>query len=221
MQIKGGDILLTYIGMLSQGKTEFEVVKKMVEGPECYRLLLGISRAFPPAETLRQRISQRDSFLREKLKLCHQRTDKPLLIRQDSGNDAAENNGIVLENDSWFIVKRNPRRSESKEEWIDNVKAWCRDICHPREGKTVYAGTSWKDITYQDSENKLKTVGIRISYKVTKRATDKNGKIMLAPDTELNTWWTNLGLSDNEIIRLYHAQVSVNNTTTRSRQTWT
>ncbi len=75
------------------------------------------------------------TVLREKLKLCHQRTDKLLLIRQDSGNDAAENHGIVLEDGSWFIVKRNPRRSESKEEWIDNVKAWCRDICHPREGK--------------------------------------------------------------------------------------
>ncbi len=28
---------------------------------------------------------------------------------------------------------------------------------------------------------------------------------MLAPDIELNTWWTNPGLSDDEIIRLYHA----------------
>jgi len=28
---------------------------------------------------------------------------------------------------------------------------------------------------------------------------------MLAPDIELNTWWTDLGLADDEIIRLYHA----------------
>ncbi len=27
---------------------------------------------------------------------------------------------------------------------------------------------------------------------------------MLVPDIGLNTWWTNLGLSDDEIIRLYH-----------------
>ncbi len=88
---------------------------------------------------------------------------------------------------------------------IDNVKGWCMDIRHPREGKTVYVGTSWKDVTYQDSDNKPKSVGIRIGYEVTERAIDKNGQIRLAPDIELNTWWTNLGLSDDEIIRLYHA----------------
>lgn len=28
---------------------------------------------------------------------------------------------------------------------------------------------------------------------------------MLAPGIELNTWWTNIGLADDEIIQLYHA----------------
>lgn len=35
-QIKSGDILLTYIGLLCQGKTDFESVKEMEEDPECY-----------------------------------------------------------------------------------------------------------------------------------------------------------------------------------------
>ncbi len=39
---------------------------------------------------------------------------------------------------------------------------------------------------------------------------------MLAPDIELNTWWINLGLTGDEIIRLTMLMVSVNSTTTRS-----
>lgn len=291
-QIKNGDILLTYIGLLCQGKTEFESVKELLEDAECYKLSLGITRALPSAETLRQRMDDigdslrqeilqanismfqnagvtpgalpngfvpvdidvspfdnsktkkegvsrtykgmdgyapifayigtegylvncelregkqhcqkgTPAFLRETLKLCHQLTDKPLLIRLDSGNDAVENLGILLEDGSWFIVKRNPRR-ETKEGWLNNVKDWCKDIRHPREGKTVYVGASWKDVTYQDSEHTSRTIGIRVGYEVTERTIDKRGQILLVPDIELNTWWTNLGLTDDEIIHLYH-----------------
>ncbi len=42
-QIKNGDILLTYTGLLCQGKTDFEAVKEMEEDPECYKLSLGIA----------------------------------------------------------------------------------------------------------------------------------------------------------------------------------
>jgi len=64
-------------------------------------------------------------FLRETIALCRQLTDKPLLIRLDSGNDASENIGIFMEesykyNNVFFIIKRNPRK-ESKQEWLDSV----------------------------------------------------------------------------------------------------
>ena len=47
-------------------------------------------------------------FLRETLKLAHRMTNQQLLIRLDSGNDAQENMGILLEDGSWFIIGRNP-----------------------------------------------------------------------------------------------------------------
>ena len=56
-------------------------------------------------------------FLRETLRLCKQITKEPLLVRLDSGNDAVENIGILLEEGCRFIIKRNLRR-ESKEEWF-------------------------------------------------------------------------------------------------------
>lgn len=293
-QIKNGDILLTYIGLLCQGKTEYDAVREMFDDPEYYKLALGITREIPSAETLRQRMNSIGSslrgellqanvtmfqnydikpsplpngyvpvdidvtpfdnsktskegvsrtykgydgyapmmayigtegflvncelregkqhcqnhtpeFLKETLKLCHQLTDAPLLIRLDGGNDAAENLGILIEDGSWFIVKRNRRRGESKEQWLEDVKSFCKDIRNPRDGKTEYIGSSWKDVTYNDSDNNKKTIGMRIGYEVIERTIDKYGQMLLAGDVEVNTWWTNLGFTDDEIIKHYHA----------------
>ena len=56
-------------------------------------------------------------FLEETIGLCRQLTDGPLLFRLDSGNDSAENIGILLERGCHFIIKRNLRK-ESKEDWL-------------------------------------------------------------------------------------------------------
>ena len=134
-------------------------------------------------------------------------TDKPLLVRLDSGNDSADNYGILLEDGSWFIVKRNPR-TESKEEWAKHIKEWCKNPQTPREGKTVYIGTTWKDVTYtveKNGQKEQKTIRMRIVYEMIERTIDKYGQILLMPEIELNMWWTNLGWSDAEIIASYHA----------------
>ena len=178
-QIKNGDILLSYIGLLCQGKSSYDAINEMSDDPEYYKLALGITRAIPSAETLRQRM--------------------------DAGNDAVENLGILIEDGSWFIVKRNLRRGESKEDWIAKVKECCKDIRNPRDGKTVYIGSSWKDVAYTDSEGESKTITMRIVYEVIERTTDKNGQFLLIPDIECNTIWTNLGWSDDDIINGYHA----------------
>lgn len=123
----------------------------------------------------------------------------------DSGNDAAENLGILIEDGSWFIVKRNLRRGESKQDWLDKVKECCKDIRQPRDGKTVYVGSSWKDVDYKDSEGNNKTITMRIVYEVIERTIDKDGQFLLVPDIECNTIWTNLGWSDDDIIKGYHA----------------
>ena len=143
-------------------------------------------------------------FLREMLEYAHQMTDKQLLVRLDSGNDSAENYGILLEDGSWYIVKRNPR-GESKDEWAENIKKWCKNVRQPRDGKTVYVGTTWKDVTYTTKSGEQKNIKMRIVYEMTERTIDKHGQVLLLPDIELNMWWTNLGWSDDEIIQSYHA----------------
>ena len=292
-QIKNGDIALTYIGLLAQGKTQFEAAKEMADDPEYFKDALGIVRAIPSAETLRQRMddigdSRREDilhanlsmfasqgikpsllpcglapldidvspfdnsktskegvsrtykgcdgyapifaylgaegylvnaelregkqhcqkgtpdFLRQTLKMAHQMTDDQLLIRLDSGNDAAENLGILLEDGDWFIIKRNLRK-ESKDAWLQEMKGCCKDIRHPREGKTVYMGSSWKEVGYVTANGERQTICMRIVYEIIERTIDKHGQILLLPDIEVNTWWTNLGWSDDDIIASYHA----------------
>ena len=293
-QIKNGDILLSYLGLLCQGKTAYEDIREMSDDSDYYKLALEITRAIPSAETLRQRMddigsslrkdildanaemfntydikpTELDSgfvpldldvtpmdnsktnkegvsytykgfvgyapmmayigtegflvntelregsqhcqcgtpaFLRQTLEYSHKLTDKQLLIRMDAGNDAAENLGILIEDGSWFIVKRNLRRGESKEEWLGMVKECCKDVRNPRVGKTVYVGSSWKDVNYTGSDGNPKTITMRIVYEITECTIDNDGQFMLIPEVECNTIWTNLGWSDDDIIRAYHA----------------
>ena len=293
-QIKDGDILLTYIGLLCQGKVNYDDVREMMDDPDYYKSALGITRSIPSAETLRQRMdgigtslrrqildanvdmftthavaptpfptglvpvdidvtpfdnskthkegvsrtykgfdgyapimayigtegflvntelregkqhSQKGTpeFLRETLCLSHKMTENQLLIRMDSGNDAKQNLGILLEDGSWFIIKRNLRKSETKEGWLAKVQDCCTDVSRPRDGKTVYIGSSWKDVKYIAETGEERTIGVRIVYEVIERAVDKYGQILLAPDIEVNTWWTNLGWKDDDIITSYHA----------------
>lgn len=292
-QIKNGDILLSYIGMLCMGKPQFQAVHEMDDDRDFYKSALGIAYNIPSEETLRQRMddigsSQREHilaenvellrsngivpsklpngfvpvdidvtpfdnsktrkegvsrtykgydgyapimayigtegylinaqlregrqhcqcdtpvFLRETIKLCKQLTNEPLLIRLDSGNDAAENIGILLESGCYFIIKRNLRR-ESREAWFEMAKTNSQNITSPRDGKTVYIGSDWKDVTYHTVDGSDKTVTIRTGYEIIERTIDKYGQFLLPSDLEVNTWWTNTGMTDEEVIQNYHA----------------
>ena len=285
--------MLSYIGLLVQGKVPFEAVNEMKSDPEYYHYALGLKKGIPSAETLRQRLdaignslrkqlldanvklllthgvlpsaiskglipldidvtpldnskshkegvsrtykghdgyapivaylgiegfmvnvelregkqhcqSGTPQFLRETLKLAHRMTNQQLLIRLDSGNDAQENMGILLEDGSWFIIKRNLRK-ESKEAWLNEVKSCCKDIREPRDGKTVYVGSSWRDIEYISKDGKPRTQSMRMVYEITERTIDKYGQVLMLPDIEVNMWWTNLDWTDDEIIESYHA----------------
>ena len=62
-QIKNGDILLAYIGMLCMGKPPFDSVHEFDDAPEFYQYALGITRKIPSEETLRQRMDDIGSSL--------------------------------------------------------------------------------------------------------------------------------------------------------------
>ena len=289
-QIKNGDIILTYIGMLCMGKPYFEAVHEMDDDKDFYQAALEITRSIPSEETLRQRmddigdnlrsqildeniqmllankiqpsalsngfvpvdidVTPMDNsksgkegvsrtykgydgyapmmayigtegyainfelregkqhcqngtveFLQETIKLCKKLTNKPLLIRLDSGNDSIDNVAVLINEGCYFIIKRNLRR-ESKAEWFNMAKQYCKNITTPREGKTVYIGSDWKTVTSKQFKQEFT---LRAGYEITERTIDKHGQFLLPSDIDVETWWTNLGETDQEIIRLYHA----------------
>ena len=289
-QIKNGDILLTYLGMLCMGKPYYEAVHEMDDDKAFYKAALGITRSIPSEETLRQRMddigdslrqellkenvavlkangiqpsalpnglipvdidvtpmdnskSKKEgvsrtykgfdgyapimayigtegyainfelregkqhcqkgtvAFLQETIRLCKELTEKPLLIRLDSGNDSIDNVAVLIEQGCYFIIKRNLRR-ETKDSWFEMAKQYCQNVSSPRDGKTVYIGSDWKVVSSKQFQQEFT---LRAGYEITERTIDKRGQILMLPDIEVETWWTNLGESDQQIIALYHA----------------
>ena len=64
-QIKNGDIVLTYLGMLCMGKPYFEAVHEMDDDKDFYKTALFITRRIPSEETLRQRMDDIGDSLRQ------------------------------------------------------------------------------------------------------------------------------------------------------------
>ena len=127
-----------------------------------------------------------------------------MLFRLDSGNDAAENIGIFTENGCHYIIKRNLRK-ENPNSWLEHVRPVCKNITHPREGKVVYIGSTWKEVSYTSEDGFSHANTIRIFYEIIERSIDKYGQYLLPHDVEVNMFWTNLSFTDEDIIQLYHA----------------
>jgi len=296
-EIQNSDVIGSYIGLLCQGKSDYQAVNELKEEPEYYSGILGI-KSIPSEETLRQRMdalakqiipalkrsntsllknakvkpgmyneqyvpididttpfdnsnskkegvswtykhnmgytpilayigmegyglgaqlregsqhSQNGTvdFLTQVLKSAKQITDKPLLVRMDSGFDSIENIEVCFKEEtrSEFIIKRNLRQ-ESKDEWYllalneydFNEQA---NVKYPREGKTVHIGSTYKHLP---SVNRK----VRIVYEVIVRTSTATGQIYLDPDIEVHTYWASMGedskngLSDEQVIQAYH-----------------
>ena len=82
------------------------------------------------------------------------------------------------------------------------AKQYCKNVTTPREGKKVYIGSDWKTVS---SKQFSREFTLRAGYEITERTVDKTGQILLIPEVEVETWWTNLGETDQEVIDLYHA----------------
>lgn len=142
-------------------------------------------------------------FLEKTIDLARKVTDRDLLFRLDSGNDASDNIGLFLEKGIYFIFKRNLRK-EKREDWLQLAKDCCVNVTVPREGKTVYIGSSWETYSWKDKNQKSVKKVIRVVYEITERTIDRYGQHLLIPEIEVNTYATNTGLTDEEIISYYH-----------------
>ena len=85
-------------------------------------------------------------------------------------------------------------RRESTDDWFEMANQYCQNVNSPKDGKTVYIGSDWKTVTSK--------------------------QFNLVPDVEVDTWWTNLGDPDEEIIRLYHAHGECEQFHSEVKLTW-
>ena len=134
-QIKNGDIVLTYLGMLCMGKPYFEAVHEMDDDKDFYKTALGITRSIPSEETLRQRMddigdSLRQTILEQNVEMLLANKIQPTALA--NGLVPVEISNSVKENS---IIKRNLRR-ESTDDWFEMAKQYCQNVNSPRDGKT-------------------------------------------------------------------------------------
>ena len=289
--IQTGELIISYIGTLSQAQTEFEAVEQFREDPY-FQKTLGIKKV-PSSSTLRQRINalgeeskeevirliteesckllrtvgveispcfnehvpldvdvspfdnsktkkegvgwtykkfmgyapifaylgeegycigaelregvqhcQKDTpeFLEGTLKNARLVTDAAILVRMDSGNDAAENMKLMQNHQNVdFIIKRNPRQ-ESIEEHFNKAVMEGEEIVDTREGKETFV------YEYEKKPQGCKE-SVRVVSFVTKRTITAKGQILLIPDYELESYYTSLPpdeASSTQIQKLYN-----------------
>jgi hypothetical protein len=121
-----------------------------------------------------------------------------VLFRLDGGNDAFDTIKPLVESKHYFIIKRNIRR-DKPEYWVDMAQA-IGTMTEVRPGKIQWVGVLTKRHPKADSD----FPEIDVVFRVTQRTIDKNETILLFPEVEIETWWTNMYENPNEVIKLYN-----------------
>lgn len=141
-------------------------------------------------------------YIRETLARVRQFCKKKLLVRNDSAHDALDNRIELSRHDKVdYIIKWNPRRQ--------NIGAWTRKafetgtVTSPRAGKRVALFSVKEKHTFTDIDGKEKALTFRRVMRVIERTIDKKKQPLLVPDIEIEGWWTNLRVSDEDVIELY------------------
>ena len=136
-------------------------------------------------------------FLERVIEQARTLTRKKLLVRLDSAHDALDNFVLLRHSHNvFFIVKWNPRREETK---VLCQRAFTQGkVTEMRKGKRVALLRTRK---YRIHEGK-RCYFTKI-VRVTERTIDKHGQLLLMPEISIDGWWTNLGLSAEQIIALY------------------
>ena len=137
---------------------------------------------------------RRNNQLLSKLNLKH-----PILQRLDAGNDSADTLEELRKGGHYLLVKRNLRR-ENKVKWLSHAMSQGEPL-RSREGKEVYIGSV--EHLRPGGENSDQDP-LTVVYQVTCRSIDKHGQSLLIHEIEVESYWTNLGETPEDVIALYH-----------------
>lgn len=146
------------------------------------------------------------AFFIETIKRASEITDKQLLARFDSGNDAMIN-AVHFANMEGvnFIIKRNIRSKQSRPRLIEEVLNNYSFKADPQAFTSLYHYEKEVLVKYYEKEIAI-SADIRQVYSVVEIRADKNGQLLLEPKYEIHSWWTDLEKEKyplEEIIALY------------------
>lgn len=138
-------------------------------------------------------------FLERVVPRARRLTRHRLLVRLDSGHDAADNRAWFSREGVDFIIKWNPRRQDL-EAWLKRAEQEAEWHC-PRPGKRVGI---FSDVVEEQHDGVTRE--FRRVMRVIERSIDKHGNRLLVPKITVEGWWTSLGevaCADEKIIALY------------------
>jgi hypothetical protein len=127
-----------------------------------------------------------------------------ILFRMDSGNDSFDTLKRITTagKANYCIIKRNKRR-ENDEKWLKRAKRYGKWV-ETRKGKKVWVGT----LDMHPKKKAAMLENVRCVFEVIERKNDAQGNILLLPEIEVNSWWTNLNCTAEKVIELYHGHAT-------------
>lgn len=136
-------------------------------------------------------------FLRRVLEKARSLTSRKILARFDSAHDALDTRvALAGQRNVSYIIKWNPRK-EDRREWAAKIFEE-GEVTSPRSGKKV--GLLVVHIR-QVHEGKI--YHFKRVMRAVERTVDRCGQLLLAPEIEIEGWWTSLDLPVKDVIRLY------------------
>jgi hypothetical protein len=131
-------------------------------------------------------------FLRRTLDDARRLTDGRLLVRMDAAHDAEETLATCLDERADFLLRWNPRKLDAAEAW----HALGEDKAHWASGPGYF--TAVRDERHPLKDGRT----VRRLTLVTRRTAD-GAQQLLAPQYELEGYWTSLDLPVEDVIDLY------------------
>jgi hypothetical protein len=136
-------------------------------------------------------------FIKRVIEKIRTLTSRKLLARLDSAHDALDTRvALAGQKNVSYIVKWNPRR-EDQIEWANRIFKE-GEVVEPRKGKRVGLLTVHIRQVHEGKTYQFKRV-----MRAVERTIDRTGQILLAPDIEIEGWWTTLDLPMKDVIKLY------------------
>jgi hypothetical protein len=136
-------------------------------------------------------------FIKRVIEKARSLTSRKLLVRLDSAHDAMDTRVTLAgQKNVSYIIKWNPRR-EDRIEWAKRIFDE-GEVVTPREGKRVGLLTVHIRQVHEGKTYRFKRV-----MRAIERTIDRSGQRFLAPEIEIEGWWTTLDLPMKQVIGLY------------------